>query len=102
MSPDTDPLSRRIHDRKSVVCDARVITHTGEEVECRILNISAGGASVEVDFPLTDGEPVTLRIGALGDHVCDVIWINGFRLGLNFHDGPEMMAEVVMALAMYG
>ena len=96
------PQSRRKYERKSVICDAQILMDD-QVIACEIKDISAGGASALAAEKLDDArQTVTLSIRPFGDFTCDVAWKNGKRLGLRFHNDPEMMAEIVLAMAVYG
>ncbi len=102
---DKQLTSRRQDERYPSLLNAK-LSHGDQIFQCRIKNISVGGAMVELDREI-DQEidakgPVKLNLGAFGEFACDIIWQNKTRLGLTFLDGTGKMAEVVMGIAVYG
>ena len=93
---------KRDHDRQTVVYEAR-ISFGGNIFDCQILNISAGGARARVveEFEGEDG-PVVMSLDPFGDFPCDISWNAGNNFGVRFKGDPTSMAEVVMAIAVYG
>lgn len=101
MDEQNGPEPRRGHPRRSRMVEARVM-EDGKWHECRILNISAGGAKLSVGCDFTRGAPVVLEIGQFGQYRGSVIWANGQELGIKFGHDPAEMAEVVIGTAIYG
>ena len=92
---------RRIHARHSIWFDTRLVC--GDQVlDCRIKNISVGGARVEIDGAFDAKSYVKLSLGAFGEFACEIVWQNGTRLGRRFLNNAEEMAEVIMGIAAYG
>jgi len=94
--------SRRNYERRTVLVEARLM-EGGQWRECRILNISAGGAKL-LAAPSINGEgmPALLEIGSFGQFGCAVVRQNGEEVAVKFTHDPAEMQEVVMGLAMYG
>lgn len=97
---ETD-YSKRHYERQTVRVEAR-IRDGGQWRDCRILNISAGGAKLLVSSGINMEMPVMLEIGSFGQFGCTVVRQNGEELAVKFTHDPAEMQEVVMGLAMYG
>lgn len=75
----------------------------GQWHECRIRNISAGGAKLQSDsVSLEQGMEILLEIGNFGQFGGTVTWQSGEELGIKFTHDPAEMSEVAMGLALYG
>jgi len=98
---DKQLTSKRQDERYPSLLNAK-LSHGDQIFQCRVKNISVGGAMVELDREIETKDPVTLNLGAFGEFACDIIWQNKTRLGLTFLDRPGQMAEVVMGIAVYG
>ncbi|MFQ6017532.1 MAG: PilZ domain-containing protein [Kiloniellaceae bacterium] len=66
-----------------------------KDVECRILNISMGGAKIHVTAASGFVSPVTLRIDRFGEFSCEIVWQDGEYMGLNFLDEPQKIGEII-------
>jgi hypothetical protein len=69
---------------------------------CVVLNVSQGGALVQIDAPLLPTERASLmieRFGSLGAHV---VWqlVELCKVGLRFTDPPQHVARVLGALPL--
>ena len=70
--------------------------HAGERPSaCRILDVSLGGAKVDVTNPSDIPSPVTLRIDRFGEFYCEVVWREGDHLGLRFLADHETIVETI-------
>lgn len=98
---DKQLTSRRQDERYPSLLNAN-LSHGDQIFQCRIKNISVGGAMVELDREIETKDPVKLNLGVFGEFACDIIWKNKTRLGLTFLDKTEQMAEVIMGIAVYG
>lgn len=104
---------RRSHARKPVNEPAyiRVVSRLGVSAsleldrrwrDCRIVNISPGGAKVIVTGPSGRGKSAHLKIARFGRFTAAVVWRAGSELGLRFDHNQEKIAEVILGLAVYG
>lgn len=101
MSARFPKAENRQHERKAVEFDVRV--RIGDhEVPGRIVDISAGGARLELDEPIRENPNIVLTLGRLGDYEGKVVWAYDLTVGLKFTEDPMVMADVIGALAMYG
>jgi len=98
---DAFALNRREHKRESTGLQARV-TVGDASTKCTIEDISPGGAQIIASLDMSKGRHLTLNLGAFGDVSATVAWCRKGRLGLKFVADPEIMAELVIALAHAG
>lgn len=93
----------RHFDRESTKLNGHVSSPTDPNIQhtCEIIDLSAGGAKLKISKAGTLTGEVTLKIGDLGPYRADVVWSRPPHMGVKFLDSPEMMAEVVMAIALY-
>ncbi|MBU0970037.1 MAG: PilZ domain-containing protein [Proteobacteria bacterium] len=96
-----DQNCRRTQARHSTGFDTRLVCKD-RVLNCRINNISVGGARVEIDGAFDAKSYVKLSLGAFGEFACEIVWQDGARLGLRFLNTAEEMAEVIMGIAAYG
>lgn len=94
------PHSRRKHSRKSVLFKAK-ISFEEQNINCEILDISAGGARTKVARQMKHGLHVTLNLDPFGEIPCEIAWQKGQTLGMKFQGDPEKVAEIVLAMAVY-
>jgi hypothetical protein len=80
----SNPPEQRRHKRRSAMWAAELETSGGERVSCIVLDISAGGAKLQLDHPLVKNEIVALITERVGAHWCRVAWRTGSRAGLEF------------------
>lgn len=93
----------RHFERKSTKLDGHVTSTADPSIElpCEIIDLSAGGAKLKINnAKLLDGE-ISLKIGDLGPYPADIVWSRPPQMGVKFQASPEVMAEVVMAVALY-
>ena len=93
--------SRRKHERRQILFDARIM-EDGQWQDCRILNMSAGGAKLLVSCNINHGATVSLEVGNFGQFSGTVVWKDSEEIGIKFSNDPTEIAEVLMGLAMYG
>lgn len=93
--------SRRVHERRTILFDAR-LRKDGQWQDCRILNMSAGGAKLLVNSNINHGATVSLEVGNFGQFSGTVVWTDREEVGIKFSHDPTEIAEVLMGLAMYG
>jgi hypothetical protein len=89
--PEQEDEDRRVHRRSKVVWPAQLI-HGGRRFDCVILNLSAGGAKLQLgNLPerLTELRLVTDRFG---EFAAEAVWRVGDRVGIRFLDPPATIA----------
>ncbi|MBO6519153.1 MAG: PilZ domain-containing protein [Rhodospirillales bacterium] len=94
----------RQFDRKSVALAGKIRVEgtDADPTACEILDLSPGGAKVKTGKSLEKGAVVFLQIEKLGEYEADIAWVRKPQVGLKFRAAPDVMAEVVMAIAIYG
>jgi len=102
--PDTNLQKdqyQREYERREVLVETRIFD--GDKWhECRIVNISVGGAKFSISGPFIQNGALLVSIGGFGEFSCVVAWQTSEGLGVKFTHNPAEIAEVVMGLAMYG
>ncbi|MDD2915329.1 MAG: PilZ domain-containing protein [Gallionella sp.] len=92
---------QRKDTREGIFTQAKLMAD-GDWHSCKIMNISTGGAKLQIDRRFNHGTAVSLQIGEFGQFSATVAWQQGEELGVKFtHDALEM-AGVIMGLASYG
>jgi len=91
----------REYERQTVLVEARI--QDGQEwCDCRIVNISVGGAKLRTSRQLNTGTSVLLHIDHFGQFSGTIVWQHTDEIGVKFTHNTAEIAEVVMGLAMYG
>lgn len=93
----------RHFDRKSTEFSGLVSSPTDPNIDltCEIIDLSAGGAKLKINKAGTLAGEIALKIGDLGPYRAYVVWSRPPQMGGRFLDSPEVMADVVMAVALY-
>ena len=91
---------QREYERKEVLVETRIFD--GEEWhDCKIVNISVGGAKLSISNTFIQSGNTLVSIGGFGEFGVMIAWQNSEQLGIKFTHNPAEIAEVVMGLAMY-
>ena len=87
---------RRVHRRKPTLWEGRLDTDIGV-FTCVVLNISHGGALVQVEAPLLPTQRSSLTIERYGCLGAEIVWqmLEEGRVGLRFTDAPQQVARVL-------
>ena len=95
-------MQRRDHIRRPVAFASEMLFEN-EDLPCSIRNISAGGAKLRIAGKWANEYPRTaeLDITPFGRFTVTIVWHSGEHLGVKFHDAPDKMAEVLIAMAVY-
>ena len=100
LEPDSTEHKRK-DTRETILTKAKVMVD-GDWHNCRVLNISTGGAKLQIDRRIEHGTLVSLQIGEFGQFGATIAWQQDTEIGVKFtHDALEM-AAVIMGLASYG
>ncbi|HSR55746.1 MAG TPA: PilZ domain-containing protein [Alphaproteobacteria bacterium] len=70
----TDESDKRRHPRHEIPIEG-VLRSGGQEAPCKVRNMSAGGALLEVEIPLRPGHLVTVDLPDIGSHEARVVRI---------------------------
>ena len=83
---------KRIAPRRRVLKPGS-INFDGEAIRCTIRNLSATGASLDVETPLSVPDCFKLVVdGEASDQPCRVVWRKERRIGVVFDSFPEPAA----------
>ena len=87
---------RRTHRRKPTLWEGRLDTDIGV-FACVVLNISQGGALVQVEAPLLPTQRSSLTIERYGSLCAEIVWqmLEEGRVGLRFTDPPQHISRVL-------
>ena len=89
---------RRILSRRRLLWVGRL--KYGEfAFECRVFDLSLGGAKVELDLPLKRGTLVTLQIPEVGIMIANVAWARDGQIALAFSEGTAAIRKKLAAKA---
>ena len=100
MSEPNNPADDREFERKNILFAANLVVG-GNKIDCKIINISFGGAQVRAPRTLAPKAEVTLEIDPFGTFAMEARWCRKPDAGLKFKDDSEKVAELVMAIATY-
>jgi hypothetical protein len=84
--PSTSSSNRRGDLRRTALKSARIIAKDGTTVECRVRNISEGGARLELAGPQLLPHTFELHISGLPPRLCNLRWAKGNLVGVQFQD----------------
>lgn len=87
--------SRRRYERTTVMWSGTL--RVGQrEIGCIVRNISAGGATVQVETPIVvSSVAVLLETARLGQFRAKVVWNRGDLVGLRFSEKPQKVARAL-------
>ncbi len=92
---------RRAFNRKSDLQAAALLDGSSSK-PCSVIDIAVGGAQVELEPGIENGQKVALSIENFGEFEAQVAWARKNRCGIKFTGDPEVIAATLMALATYG
>lgn len=85
---DRDAAERRIHPRFRTDSAGELLLGP-LRFPCAILDLSSGGAQLQLSEQITPLSPATLRIVNVGALHCRVVWNKGDRTGVRFLHEPN-------------
>ncbi len=88
-----NPRERRKQRRKGTLWHGELRTPAGV-VACRVLNLSARGAKIEVDSPVAAGQNVTLIMEPLGEFSGFVAWQRDGKAGIRIKEHRTTRDEI--------
>lgn len=97
---EPSPQNRRVHPRYPVMWQGSISTDTEFDayvITCTIRNVSITGVHVLVDRAVASDSTVKLHISGLGVFEGRVSWSDDDRLGVQFVDAPDDIAELIKA-----
>jgi len=94
----------RLHERKDVALPSSI--RRSEDAppgaDCEILDLSVGGAKLKLATAIPAETAVHLGLGNIGEFAVTLAWSRPPLAGIYFKDGPEVMNDVIIAVALYG
>ncbi len=81
-----DPASERREYKRCSVSWTGKLSWGGETVRCDLVDISAGGARVQLARPVHHRSPVTLTIDQIGEFPGEIAWNGGYCMAIRFLD----------------
>ena len=91
----TDPRERRKQPRRGTLWHGELRTPAGV-VACRVVNLSARGAQVEMEATLTPGRDVTLIMEPLGEFLGTVTWARDGKAGIRINEHRTTRMEIAL------
>ncbi|MFT4606844.1 MAG: hypothetical protein ACI9V8_000541 [Urechidicola sp.] len=93
----------RHFSRKATKLDGHISNPNDPNISlaCAIVNLSAGGAKLKISKAGTLSGEIALTIGEFGPYRAYVAWSRSPNMGVKFLDSPEVMADVIIAVAIY-
>ena len=98
--PHANSIDRRDFARRDVAFNAE-ISVDGATRSCEIVDISVGGAKVQMNKTPAKGTAVSLHIADLETFEAVVTWSGAKSIGLKFLADPDVVAESLLGLAVY-
>lgn len=87
--PSVDATSDRREYKRSSVSWTGKLSWGDETVRCDLVDISAGGARLQLARPVQYRVPVTLTIDQIGAFPGEIVWHGGYCLAIRFLDGQR-------------
>ena len=84
----------RAHPRRLVLLSGAVYVEN-RPVECRVLDVSAGGARIRVDHRFDHDSRLALMIYRFGEFPVEVAWEKDIDLGIMFIDDPSEIERII-------
>lgn len=92
-------IENRNFRRSRVVWEAKIKVYFNDvtlknetyEVSGVVRDISANGAKLELDQPITGKFGLELVVPKLGNFPCESVWVNGNQMGIKFNEPPEVV-----------
>jgi PilZ domain-containing protein len=94
-SEPAERRERRKQPRKGTLWHGELRT-PGGPFACRVLNLSARGAKLEVDGPVAPQQSVTLIMEPLGEFSGVVTWERDGQAGIRINEHRTARAEIVL------
>lgn len=93
--PELKAPTRRRYERITVMWSG-TLTVGRHGIGCIVRNISAGGATVQVEIPIVvSSVTATLETARLGQLRAKVVWNRGDLVGLRFSEKPQKVARAL-------
>ena len=86
------PSNRRAFKREPVL-QAAALSDGSLSKPCSVVDTSVGGAQIELEPGIENGQTVTLSIDKFGEFEAQVAWARKDRCGIKFTGDPEVIAQ---------
>ena len=80
--------------RKRVLWAAR-IDAAGRQYDCVVIDLSLGGAKLDLTAPVAQGDVVTLVLERFGSFRAEIAWREEGSVGLRFVEEPQRIADLI-------
>ncbi len=94
MSEATTLIDLQKNPRHQTLCPG-IFCIGDRELDCKVLDMSVGGAKVRLVEPVEVDTQIRLKIRRVGEFAGRVAWRNGTTLGIEFHDELREVARIV-------
>jgi len=90
---ESEVIALRRSVRKRVLWAAK-LDIGGQGYDCIVVDLSLGGARLNVSAPVLKGEVVVLRLDRFGALAAEVVRQEERSIGIRFVENPERIAEI--------
>lgn len=94
MSESTTLTDTQNNPRHQTLCPGTFCVGD-RELDCKVLDISLGGAKVRLAEPVEVDTPIRLKIPRVGEFAGRVTWRNGTTVGIEFNEEIRGVARVI-------
>ncbi len=91
---EEEAAAHRATVRKRVLWAAR-IEAAGRQYDCVVVDLSLGGAKLDVAAPVAQGDAVTLILERFGSFRAEIAWRDDGSVGLRFAEDPQRIADLI-------
>jgi len=91
---EEEAAAQRRTVRKRVLWAARIDVG-GRQHDCVVVDLSLGGAKLDLKAPLAHGDKVTLMLERFGSFRAEVAWREEGSCGLRFVEDPQRIADLI-------
>lgn len=91
---DEEAAAHRRTVRKRVLWAARIEV-SGRPYDCVVIDLSLGGAKLDLQAPVAQGDMVTLVLERFGSFRAEVAWREEGACGLRFVEDPQRIADLI-------
>ena len=91
---EEEAAAQRRTVRKRVLWAAKIDV-SGREHNCVVVDLSLGGAKLDLEAPVAHGDKVTLVLDRFGAFRAEVAWREEGACGLRFIEDPQRIADLI-------
>lgn len=85
-----EAMELRAEPREAGRVTRATLFHAGAVITVEVGNVSPGGAMIETDLPLQEGDRVVIGFEGAGPLLAEVRWAVDDRVGLRFSSAPTL------------